>query len=187
MQETEELVREAQGGNLGAFARLYDLYFERIYRYIMARVGNPPEAEDLTQEVFLRAMRSLNSFRFRGPPFAAWLFRIAHNLVVDRIRRSKVGGEAIPLESIAALPTGTNVEEEALRTLDHEELRRSLEKITDLQRQVILLRFMGGLSLAETAAVMKRNENAIKALQHSGIQALRRVLLQHVGDTRTTE
>jgi RNA polymerase sigma-70 factor (ECF subfamily) len=139
-------------------------------------VGDASEAEDLTQELFLKVMASVGSYRFQGPPFSAWLFRIAHNLVVDRARRRKTSGEHLPLEEMAAAPVGGSVEEAALRALDIQEVRNALERLTELQRQTILLRFMAGLSLAETAAAMKRNENAVKALQHSALQALRRVL-----------
>ena len=177
MQEDDAgLVREAQEGSLGAFSRLYERYFDRVYRYMMARVGDPAEAEDLTQELFLRVMGSLKSFRFRGPPFSAWLFRIARNLAVDRARRRKTAGGSVPLEEIVEVAGGENVEREALRALDRQEVARAIERLTQLQREVVLLRFMGGFSLAETATAMKRNENAIKALQHSALQALRRVL-----------
>lgn len=177
MQEMESLVRAAQGGDQAAFGQIYEQFFERVYRYVAARVGLGADAEDLTQEVFLKAMGSIERFELRGRPFAAWLFRIAHNLVVDRYRRVTVAGPALPLESIANARGEADVEASALLALDVEQLRRALGQVTELQRQVILLRFIGGLSLAETGSVMRRKENAIKALQHSALRALRRVLL----------
>jgi RNA polymerase sigma-70 factor (ECF subfamily) len=177
-EEDQRLVAEAQQGNLSAFGRLYEIYFERVYRYMMARVGDASEAEDLTQELFLKVMASLGSYRFQGPPFAAWLFRIARNTVVDRARRRKTAGPSVPLEEASFVPAGGSVEEEALRTLSRETLVAALGRVTDLQRQVVELRFMADLSISETAAVMKRNDNAVKALQHSALQALRRVLSQ---------
>ena len=182
MPDIEALVRDAQKGDLSAFAALYDNYFDRVYRYVVARVGNAHEAEELTQDVFLKVMQALPSFRFRGPPFAAWLFRVAHNVVVDRVRRRKASGEAVPLDDAGDIPHGGSVEATAMQALDVQELHRALERVTDLQRQVVLLRFIAGLSLAETAAAMHRNENAVKALQHSALNALRRIMVRRSGD-----
>ena len=187
MPDIVALVREAQKGDLSAFAALYDHYFERVYRYVMARVGNSHEAEELTQDVFLKVMQALPSFRFRGPPFAAWLFRVAHNVVVDRVRRRKAAGEAVPLEDAGDIPHGGSVEASALHALDVREMHRALERVTDLQRQVVMLRFIAGLSLAETAAAMRRNENAVKALQHSALNALRRILAPNPGEVKVEE
>ena len=186
-EDIQRLVAEAQQGNLSAFGSLYEIYFERVYRYMMGRVGSAPEAEDLTQELFLKVMSSLRSYRFQGPPFAAWLFRIAHNLLVDRSRRRRTAGEQVPLEQAAFVPAGGSVEEEALRSLSHAEVVEALGRVTELQRQVIELRFLADLSLAETAAVMDRNENAVKALQHSALRALRRVLAPRQQDTSPSE
>jgi RNA polymerase sigma-70 factor (ECF subfamily) len=185
--EVQRLVQGAQDGNLGAFSRLYELFFDRVYRYMMARVGNAAEAEDLTQELFLKVMASLGSYRFQGPPFAAWLFRIAHNLAVDRARRRKSAGESVSLDEALSLPAGGSVEEEALRSLEHQAVRGAIERLTELQRQAVLLRFMAGLSLAETASAMGRNENAVKALQHSALRALRRLLAGQLGEVPAGE
>ncbi len=181
MQDTEALVRAAQEGNLAAFGQVYEAYYLRVYRYAAARVGPGAEAEDVAQEVFLKALSSLHKFKFTGPPFAAWLFRIAHNLIIDRARHAKAAsaatsGPPASLEQALAVAGEHNVENQALQSLDVEALRDALDKVTKLQRQVVELRFIAGLSLAETAGVMGRKENAIKALQHSALNALRRVL-----------
>ena len=182
MRELDQVIRAAQQGDQAAFGALYEEFFSRVYRYVAARVGPGADAEDVTQEVFVRAMRSLGTFQHRGRPFAAWLFRIAHNLVVDRYRRAGVSGPSVDLESVTQLRADTDVEGAALRALDVERLRAAMERITDLQRQVILLRFIAGLSLAETAEAMNRKENAVKALQHSALQALRRVLQPSIAE-----
>ena len=83
MQDEESLMRRAQRRDPEAFTQLYEAYFDKIYRYIVIRIGNEMEAEDMTQQVFLKALQSISSFRWRGIPFSAWLFRIAHNLAVD--------------------------------------------------------------------------------------------------------
>ena len=181
MQDTEALVRAAQEGNLAAFGQVYEAYYLRVYRYAAARVGQGAEAEDVAQEVFLKALNSLHKFKFSGPPFAAWLFRIAHNLIIDRARHMKAAsaatsGPPADLDQALGVAGNENVEEQALLSLDMEALREALGKVTKLQRQVIELRFIAGLSLAETAGVMGRKENAVKALQHSALGALRRLL-----------
>ena len=181
MQDIESLVREAQEGNLSAFGQVYEAYYLRVYRYAAARVGQGTEAEDVAQEVFLKALRSLHKFTFTGPPFAAWLFRIAHNLIIDRARHIKAAtaatsGPPTSIDDALSVADEQNVEEQALTSLDVEALREALRQVTQLQRQVIELRFIAGLSLAETAGVMGRKENAIKALQHSALGALRRLL-----------
>lgn len=187
VQEIERLVREAQKGDAEAFGKLYELLFDRVYRYVRVRIGDSNEAEDLTQEVFLKSMNGLGSYQWRGMPFTAWLFRIAHNQVVDRLRRKRTAGPQVSLDDAVSLPAGQNVEEGALLSLDKESLGEALERLTDLQRQVVLNRFVAGLSLAETAAAMKKTENAVKALQHSALLALRRILLPQVGAQKSRE
>lgn len=176
MQDIDDLVREAQRGDLNAFSLVYDHFFPKVHRYITLRIGSATEAEDLTQEVFLKVMQALNTFQFQGSPFASWLFRIAHNLVVDRLRRKTVAGHAIPLDEALSLATGEDVEGEAITSLTMQRVYQALGQLTELHRQVILYRFVAGLSLAETASAMGRNVNAVKALQHSALKSLRKVL-----------
>ena len=83
MSEEESLIRRAQQQDQQAFAQLYEEHFDKIYRYVVLKIGSRTEAEDITQQVFLKALRSVSSFRWKGTPFSAWLFRIAHNQVVD--------------------------------------------------------------------------------------------------------
>lgn len=182
MEEEKDLVRRAQKGDRSAFALLYERYFERVYRYLVARLSNPTEAEDLAQEVFLRVLEALPRFRFRGPPFSAWIFRIAHNLVVDRYRRTGHAGEVLPLDTVLGLPSGQDVPAQAILALEAQALGAALARLTEAQRQVLLLRFVAGLSVRETAQAMGKSENAVKALQHAGLLALRRHLA-HLQET----
>ncbi|MBI2846433.1 MAG: sigma-70 family RNA polymerase sigma factor [Chloroflexi bacterium] len=175
MHEEENLVREAQGGDEKAFASLYETYVNRVYRYIGARVNNPADVEDLTEDVFLKALESIGSFKWRGVPFAAWLFRIAHNAVIDHSRR-KVYRESLPF-------SGTEVAKddpakEAELRIAMRDLKAALAQLTETQRQVITLRFAAGLSLKEAASVLGKNEGAVKAAQHSAVAALRRIVGQ---------
>jgi RNA polymerase sigma-70 factor (ECF subfamily) len=174
VQGEESLVRRAQNRDQEAFAQLYEEHFDRIYRYLALRIGNEMEAEDMTQQVFLNALQSISSFRWKGIPFSAWLYRIAHNQAVDYLRRKK--RTAVPLDE--SLATSDNPPQRvAERKLDIEQLLQATKKLTEAQREVISLRFTSELSIAEVARVMGRSQGAVKALQHSAIVALRKVLL----------
>jgi RNA polymerase sigma-70 factor (ECF subfamily) len=173
VQDEESLVRRAQEHDQEAFARLYEEYFDRIYRYITLKMGDAVEAEDLTQQVFLNSLRSISSFRWKGKPFSAWLYRIAHNQVVDYLRKKKRSD--LPLEETLA-GGGDNPQLAAERKLDIEQVLAAAQHLTEAQREVISLRFTSELSIAQVAEVMGKSQGAVKTLQHSGIVALRRAL-----------
>ena len=173
MQNEESLVRQAQQRDEQAFAQLYEEYFDKIYRYVTLRIGNETEAEDMTQQVFLNALQSISSFKWKGIPFSAWLFRIAHNQVVDYFRRKK--RTTVPLdESLAS--NNDNPQLVVEQRLDIEQLLLATKQLTGAQREVISLRFAGELSIAQVAKAMGKSQGAVKALQHSAIVALRKAL-----------
>ena len=182
MQDEQSLVSRARQGEQEAFAQLYEIHFERIYRYIIVWIGNRAEAEDMTQQVFVKAYESIPSFRWKGIPFSAWLFRIAHNLVVDYLRKKKKR-PAMSLEESLLVGEGDPVAETE-RKMDIEQLAAATERLTVAQREVISLRFAGGLSIAEVARVMGKSQGAVKALQHSAIIALRKLLLAGEGSEK---
>ena len=183
MQDEQGLVQRAQRGDKEAFAQLYEVHFDKIYRYAILRVGNKAEAEDMTQQVFVKAFESINSFRWKGIPFSAWLYRIAHNLVVDHIRREKKR-PTVPLEE-SLVVGNSEPHTEVERKLDIERMVSATRQLTEAQREVISLRFAAGLPITEVAKTMGKSEGAVKALQHSAIAALRRILL--VGEDRGKE
>lgn len=176
--DEESLVAKAKRRDAAAFAQLYEAYFDRIYRYFVVRVGNTWEAEDLTEQVFLRALESIQSYQWRGISFGAWLFRIAHNLVVDSLRRKSPG--AAPLPAAETIPGEDDLEDTVDLNLRIEELLKVLPRLTNDQRQVIALRFGAGLPIAEAARVMDKSEGAIKALQYSALASLRRHLTKRI-------
>ena len=174
MQDEESLIRRAQQQDQEAFAQLYEEHFNKIYRYVALRIGDKVEAEDVTQQVFINALRSISSFKWKGIPFAAWLFRIAHNQVVDYLRK-KTKQATVPLdESLAS--SDSNPQLMAEHRLDIEQLLLATKRLTRAQREVIALRFAGELSTAQVAKVMGKSQGAVKALQHSAIVALRKAL-----------
>jgi RNA polymerase sigma-70 factor (ECF subfamily) len=173
----EQLVRQAQEGHQPAFAALYEMYYDQIFRYVSFKCGSPSESEDITGEVFLKMLVSIDRFRWQGHPFTSWLYRIAHNLVVDHFRKNGAR-PTLPLE--AALNTtgasASDLEYLAEISLTMSDVVLAMEDLTDLQREVIALRFASGLSTAETAATIGKKDNAVKALQHAGLKKLRQAL-----------
>ena len=175
MQDEESLVKRAQQRDEAAFSKLYEEHFNKIYRYCALRIGNEMEAEDMAQQVFLRALESIGSFKWKGVPFSSWLFRIAHNQVVD-YHRKRVKCVTVPLEEEQADQSGIDPGELYERKFDIEQLGAAVEQLTKAQREVISLRFAAELPIAEVARIMGKSQGAVKALQHSAIAALRRIL-----------
>ena len=143
MHDEKGLVERAKNGDAQALARLYEEYFDRIYRYIVLRVGSRVDAEDLAGQVFLKMLESIPSFKWRGVPFSAWLFRIAHNLAVDHLRWKAKKGHLILDETMAI----SEIDPAALAEirLSIEQLNIALEQLTQNQKEVMALRFVAGL------------------------------------------
>ncbi|MBI2829683.1 MAG: sigma-70 family RNA polymerase sigma factor [Chloroflexi bacterium] len=175
MLDEENLVRRAQQQDEAAFTRLYEKYSVKIYRYVVVKIGNSTEAEDITQQVFLNAFKSLPSFKWKGQPFSSWLFRIAHNQIVDYLRKkTKRVTEPLMEETTAGGKDPGDIVE---RQMSIEQLVAATKHLTKAQQEVISLRFASELSVAEVAKIMGRSEGAIKALQHSAIVALRKEMV----------
>ncbi len=171
------LVDAAKAGDEAALAELYSLYFPRVYRYILARMGNPYDAEDLTEEVFLRVLDAIERFQWREAPFSAWLFRIAHNAVISQRRKDGARGRSSPLSE--ALPVDSQGPEEMVENrLALNEIMKAAETLPEAQRRVISLRFAAGLTVAETARAMGKGEGNVKVIQHKAIAKLREMLAQ---------
>ncbi|MFC1859992.1 sigma-70 family RNA polymerase sigma factor [Chloroflexota bacterium] len=174
MHDEESVVRRAQHHDQEAFAQLYEEHFDKIYRYVTLKTGNETEAEDMTQQVFLNALKSISSFKWKGIPFSAWLFRIAHNQVVDYFRKKK--RTDVPLDESLVSSDNDNPQVITEQKVDIEQLLQATNQLTEAQREVISLRFAGALSIAEAAKAMGKSQGAVKALQHSAIVALRKTL-----------
>ena len=173
----EGLVKKAQEGDAASFAGLYEFFYGKVFRYVLFRTGSRVEAEDITEEVFLRMLESITSFKWKGHPFSAWLFRIAHNLVVDHYRK-KGRQQAVSLESATGLAGASpDVDSELDLKMSLQEVYEAMGDLTKLQREVLTLRFASGLSVLETAQAMGKKENAVKALQHAAVKNLRAILV----------
>jgi RNA polymerase sigma-70 factor (ECF subfamily) len=175
VQDEKNLVHQAQQGDKEAFAELYESHFNRIYRYVVVKIGNRTEAEDMTQQVFIRAYESIGSYKWQGIPFSAWLFRIAHNQIVDFIRKESKK-PTVQLDESLPIVGESDPQGEVELKLNIEQVVIAARQLTKAQREVISLRFAGGMSIFEVASIMGKSEGAIKALQHSAILALRKTL-----------
>ncbi len=169
-----QLVDRAKRGDGDALAGLYDAYVQRIYRYVALRLRDASEAEDLTEQVFMKMLESIASFQPSRAPFSAWLFRIAHNLVVDHQRKQRSRARYIQME--APLLRSEDPSELAVVEVQMAAVREAVKKLPASQQQVIALRFGGQQSIAEVAQVMSRSQAAVKSLQYKAIQTLRAML-----------
>jgi RNA polymerase sigma-70 factor, ECF subfamily len=158
-----------------AFGELYDRFVERVYRYLYFRSGSHPEAEDLTEQVFLKAWEAIGRYRWQGRPFLAWLYRLAHNTHIDHVRTHKptlsLNNDEHPVELASAAAAV-----ELRRTLDADLLARALAQLTLDQQHVIVMKFMDGLDNEQIAQTLNKREGAIRALQMRALMSLRRVL-----------
>ncbi|MBW1602635.1 sigma-70 family RNA polymerase sigma factor [Streptomyces sp. JJ66] len=171
-----DLVERAQGGDTDAFGQLYDQYSDTVYRYIYYRVGGRATAEDLTSETFLRALRRIGTFTWQGRDFGAWLVTIARNLVADHFKSSRFRLEVTTGEMLDANEVERSPEDSVLETLSKDALLAAVRRLNPQQQECVTLRFLQGLSVAETARIMDKNEGAIKTLQYRAVRTLARLL-----------
>lgn len=174
------LVQRAQQGDAEAFGELYDLYVDQVYRYIAYRVASAQLAQDLTSETFLRALRRICSFTWQGRDVGAWFVTIARNLIADHYKsgryRLELTSDDVSMVSGAATVTTAGPEGEVLAAMQNKMLLEAVRQLGAEQQECIVLRFLQGLSVAETAQVMGKNSGAIKALQYRAIRTLGRLL-----------
>lgn len=174
--EEEMMVHQAQEGDQEAVTHLYQSYSPRLYRYFLGKTGSPQDAEDLNHEVFLKISQNLATFKFRGAPFSAWIFRIARNTIISFSRKQKVR-EHVSLEDNRQsqsqfLSPEQFVEDRLLWT----QVLLATDKISDLQRAIIHFRFVWGLSVAETAKKVGKSAANVKVIQHKAIAKLKTIL-----------
>jgi RNA polymerase sigma-70 factor, ECF subfamily len=172
----EALVQLAQAGDGEAFGQIYEAYVDLVYRYVYVRCGSHHLAEDLTAETFVRALRRLDSFTWTGKDIAAWFVTIARNLIVDHAKSSRYRIEVTTGELLDADEHAEAPEAVVLERMRDVRLLGAVKSLKAEQQECIVLRFLQGMSLAETAAILGRNENAVKQLQLRAVRALYRAL-----------
>lgn len=172
----EELVSQAVQGDAEAFGALYSLHLDPIYRYLYYRTGNTGAAEDLTEDVFLKAWTTIASYENRGLRFSSWLYRIAHNVAIDYHRTRK---KDLPLRSepvTLAEEEDLGPEELVVRREEVKELQSAISRLPQKQQEVVVLRFIEGLRHAQVAEIIGKSEGACWVIQHRALKALRSLL-----------
>lgn len=174
-----DIVHRAQSADPQALAAIYEQYAPAIFRYAYYRLGDPELARDVQSDVFLRMIESIDRYEDRGWSISAWLYRIAHARTIDVLRRIDRQPQ-VPLEAWSALADGPD---EALDlTADRAALRKAMARLNPCQRRVVLLRFVYGLSIEETARQMGRSVGSVKALQHRATARLGKLVRVELGD-----
>lgn len=183
VEEERGHVGRAARGEQEAIGVLYDAYIARLYRYSLARVGTVEDAEDLAEEIFLKVLGAIDGFEWRDlgnserSPFGAWIFRIARNHVASFHRRNATRGHSSEVPEW--LEDGDRGPQELVETkLTILEVFNAVEQLPQAQREVIRLRFAAGLSVAETAAALDKQQTNVKVLQHKGVKRLKELLLE---------
>jgi RNA polymerase sigma-70 factor (ECF subfamily) len=169
MDKTEERIQ-----NEARLAGLFDEYYSKIARYAFVRVRNRTEAEDIAAEVFLKALHSLESYKEQGIPMQAWLFRIAHNLVVDHFRKT-AKKKTIPIDSVQ-IESVTDPVRTTEMNIELARVNKAMEQLTAAQREVIRLRFFGGFTSKEVGQILNKADGAVREMQRAATQSLRNLL-----------
>jgi RNA polymerase sigma-70 factor (ECF subfamily) len=179
VQENDDnaVLDQAVNGDSEAFGVLYERYVTRIYNYIFYRIGSSYDAEDLTERVFMRALRHIGSYNNRGLPFSAWLYRIAHNLVANWYRDNSRRKE-IPLDDgILTSHQSSFPEQEILHNEERERLLHVIRRLPPDRQQLVILKFVDHLSNSEIGQIMGRTEGAVKSLYHRTLLTIREELV----------
>lgn len=173
----EALVEAARALEEAAWDEIYRRHSPQVYTYVFYRLGDRLAAEDLTADVFVKAIAGIKNYTYRGTPLLAWLYRIAHNVTADYRKDA-----ARRYQHSAALDTDIEERQDALRALDdRSDMLAAIRALTDEQQQVVILRFYHGLNHAEVARVMAKPEGAVKALQTRAVRSLGRMLRREQG------
>ena len=180
MTNERTLLERAKQYDEAALGELYDRYAPRVYNYIYRRMGDAHLAEDLTGDVFVRVIQAIQAEHFWHTSFQAWLYRIAHNLVVDYYRQQPPAVELELEESM--LVSEDNLDTTVAKRLSNQRIRAVIHNLTPTQQQVLALRFGEGMTAREAAEIMNKNVGAIEALQHRALAALRRILSKDIED-----
>jgi RNA polymerase sigma-70 factor (ECF subfamily) len=171
----DELVCRAVGGDAEAFGDLYMCYLDDIYRYVFYRVRDEKRAEDLTERVFISAWEAIEGYQPRGYPFSSWLYRIAHNAVVDYYRTDR---DEKPLDAIAFTLADESLgpEEALIKKREVSRLLKAMAQLSEEKQHLIILRFVEGLSHSQVAQILGKSEGACRVMQHRALAALSKIL-----------
>ncbi len=171
-----QLLLKAQAGNAEAFGFLYERYSLGIFRFLFAHLDDRLDAEDLTEEVFIRAWRSLPNYKEQGVPFSAFLYRVAHNALIDHYRTRNHMNRDVEIDEGILRDIGPDPGDLAIAGIEAKELRRVMQQLREEYRTVLVARFLNDLSPEETAQIMGKTVGAVRVLQHRALAAMRKLL-----------
>jgi RNA polymerase sigma-70 factor (ECF subfamily) len=163
------LVERIQRGDQTAFQALYDKYMRLVYRYVQVRVGDPQESEDVTAETFIKAWHGLAKYECRDKPVGAWLFRIAHNLIVDKYRQKRILADWLPFQIAAP-------ERQFARIEQQDEIRRAFGTLNYEQQVILHMHYFEDCSVAEVATFLDKSPNAVRVAQFRALRRLRQLM-----------
>ena len=166
----KDLIARAKKGDKRAYGKVFRLCYEDIFDYIARRVGNRTDAEDLTMHVFAKGLKAVASYEERGHSVKAWLYRIAHNAVVDHFRTMR---QSVDLDEVPEIADGSDIESLVASKEERTDLYREIADLPAAQAEVLILRFIEDRSVAETAMILEKKEVTVRALQFKGIKNLR--------------
>lgn len=172
MDNLSQLITKAKEGNKDAFGQIYNLFYRRIFHYCQFNLkdGKSQEAQDLCQETFLRAYKSISSFsEIKGGSFQAYLFRIARNLIIDNQRKKK----DVPLKDNLSIEEESNLDDQIDKKAENQKLKEALDKLPEVERQIIILRYFEELTTAEVARVIGKREGALRVRSHRVLKKLK--------------
>ena len=183
--ELPKVIAQAQMGDPGAFGELYGKYAGMILRYLYARVHDQEGAQDLTQEVFVRVIKGIGGFEYRGEKsFLGWLYTIANNVLIGQARRKRAVSTPLDDNIEVVDPRG---QEAVLSIYDRVSLQQAIGQLTQDQQQVLTLKFFADMTNGEIATMIGRSEGAVKALQHRALQSLQQILARENRDGLLTK
>jgi RNA polymerase sigma-70 factor (ECF subfamily) len=177
MKELEkELIKKAQNGEAQAFGLLYDIHVEAIYRFVYLKIGSKADAEDITQQVFLNAWQNIHRYRYQGFPFSSWLYKIAHNAVIDFYRSHNLRAD-IDLESAEEIIQENEAEQKNKTdyNLDLEKIKKAIRQLPADQQSIIIMRFVDDLPIKEIARILEKNEGTIRVIQHRALKQIKKI------------
>ena len=175
MENENLIIDRAKKGDKTASGELYSIYFDQIYRYLFLKLNDRQEAEDLTQNVFISALKNIQSYKERdGASFSSWIYRIAHNKYIDALRKQNKAYHTPIDEAYDLSSDEPSAQENMERKEQMAQILKTVKSLTDAQQEVVALRFGRELSIAQTAQIMGKSEGAIKALQHAAVKSLQK-------------
>ena len=170
--EEQLLIQKAKSGESGAFGQLYDKYLPAIYRFVFIKIGRKQDAEDISQQVFIKAWQNIGGYEFQGTPFSSWVYRIASNAVIDYYRTYKgdVNIDTVPEDHFSEM---SDVAERIDSAINMKHLRVALMKLEPDQQNVLIMKFVDDLSNKEIAEALEKTEGAVRVIQHRALKQLK--------------